>query len=301
MRSIYVIAGVTGSGKSAIAVDLARRAGGEILSCDSTQFYKNANIGTAKITKEEQSGIPHHGLDLVDLDQCFDVKQFVAYARHVLDEVWSRGKDIFVVGGSGFYLLSFYKAICDNVSVSQQVRVSVQQLWQVGGMEAIKSELLKYNSNLSSELIQNPVRALRALERCITTGYSVENMRRNFNRQVGPFDSIPKITIKVEKSPKIWETGLRERIGDMLQNGLIEEVIQLRANGLERHPTLSRAVGYREVLAFLSGCLSKEDLAERIFYHTRQLARKQRIWFRKKIQFDAVINANQSQNLIAQN
>jgi tRNA dimethylallyltransferase len=294
MRPIYVIAGVTGSGKSAVAVEFAKRMGGEILSCDSTQFYRGMDIGTAKITKKEQRGVPHHGLDLVDLDQCFNVEQFVAYTRHVVEEIWSRGKDIFVVGGSGFYLQSFYQAVFDAVNVPPVIRASVRQMWQTGGMEAIAAKLRKYNSRLSLELTQNPVRALRALERCMVTGQSVGEMRDNFTKQVGPFDHIPKVAIHVERSPEIWENGLRERIANMLRSGLIEEVIHLRANGLGQHPTLSRAVGYREVLDFLNGNIPEGELAERIFFHTRQLGHKQRTWLRHKIPRDLTINAGQS-------
>ncbi|MDR0727536.1 MAG: tRNA (adenosine(37)-N6)-dimethylallyltransferase MiaA [Puniceicoccales bacterium] len=290
MRSIYVITGVTGSGKSAVAVELAKQTGGEILSCDSTQFYRGMDIGTAKITEEEQQGVPHHGLDLVDLDQCFSVEQFVTYARRVVDEVWSRGRDIFVVGGSGFYLLSFYRAVFDAVDVPPQTRTFVRQLWQTNGMKVIESELLKYNSTLPPELIQNPVRALRALERCMTTGRSVEDMHNDFARQIGPFDHIPKITIRVEKPPELLEKGLKKRINEMFQNGFIKEVIRLRAKGLEQHPTLSRAVGYREVLDHLNGSLPWEKLAERIFFHTRQLAHKQRTWLRHKIPCDATVS-----------
>jgi tRNA dimethylallyltransferase len=292
MRSIYVIAGVTGSGKSAISVDLAKRMGGEILSCDSTQFYRGLDIGTAKITKEEQRGVPHHGLDLVDLDQCFNVEQFVTYARRVVEEVWMRGRNIFVVGGSGFYLQSFYQAVFDAVDVPPAIRAAVRRLWQIGGMGAIRAKLREYNPRLPVELTQNPVRALRALERCMITGQSVEEMRDDFSRQTGPFDHIPKITIHVERLPEIWEAGLRERIEDMLKNDFIEEVIRLRANGLERHPTLSRAVGYREVLDFLNGNISEGELAGRIFFHTRQLGHKQRTWLRHKIPRDLTINAD---------
>ncbi|MDR2677388.1 MAG: tRNA (adenosine(37)-N6)-dimethylallyltransferase MiaA [Puniceicoccales bacterium] len=292
MRPIYVITGITGTGKSAVAMELARRMGGEILSCDSTQFYRGLDIGTAKITMEERRGVPHHGLDLVELDQCFNVEQFVTYARHVVDEVWARERDIFVVGGSGFYLLSFYRAVFDAVNVPSEIRIFVHQLWQTGGMRTIRAKLLEYNSRLPLELTQNPVRALRALERCMATGRSVAEMRDDFDQQIGPFDRIPKVTICVERSLEIWENGLRERIANMLQNGLIEEVIQLRAKGLERHPTISRAVGYREVLAFLNGDIPAGELAERIFCHTRQLAHKQRTWLRHKIPQSTTISAD---------
>jgi tRNA dimethylallyltransferase len=292
MRSIYVITGVTGAGKSAVAVELAQRAGGEVLSCDSTQFYRGMDIGTDKITEKERRGVPHHGLDLVELDQCFNVERFVTYAQNIVNEVWARGRDIFVVGGSGFYLLSFYRAVFDAVDVPPQVRMSARQLWQTGGMRAIGAKLREYNSHLPPELAQNPVRALRVLERCMATGRSVDEMRNDFERLVGPFDHIPKVTIRVEKSPKNWENDTKKRIEGMLQNGLTEEVIQLRAKGLEQHSTLSRAVGYREILAFLKGSTSREELARHIFFHTRQLAHKQRTWLRHKIPQGITLDAD---------
>ncbi|MDR1456462.1 MAG: tRNA (adenosine(37)-N6)-dimethylallyltransferase MiaA [Puniceicoccales bacterium] len=291
-RSLHVITGVTGSGKSSVAVELAKRVDGEILSCDSTQFYRGLDIGTAKITEEERRGVSHHGLDLAELDECFSVERFVIYAKRIVDEIWARGRDVFVVGGSGFYLLSFYRAVFDAVNVTPQVRITVRKLWQTGGMATIIAKLLEYNPCLPLELTQNPIRAQRALERCMASGQSVEKLRNAFERLVGPFDHIPKITVRVVRPQEDWGRGLKKRIDDMLQNGFIEEVIQLRKNGLEQHPTLSRAVGYREILAHLNGDIREEELAERIFIHTRQLAHKQHTWLRHKIPCDLTVNAD---------
>ena len=122
---IYVLAGVTAVGKTAIALAWAERGGAEILSCDSLLFYRGMDMGTAKPTREEQARVPHHGIDLVSVNQIYDVGAYLAYADRVARETKERGKRLLVVGGSGFYLQAFFSPVIDEVQVSPELRAQV--------------------------------------------------------------------------------------------------------------------------------------------------------------------------------
>ncbi|MDR0428739.1 MAG: tRNA (adenosine(37)-N6)-dimethylallyltransferase MiaA [Puniceicoccales bacterium] len=282
-KILYVICGNTASGKSAIAVKLAKEMDGEVLSCDSVQFYRRMDIGSAKLREEEREGIPHHGLDIAEIGENFNVAKYVTYAQSTLDEIFSRGKNAFIVGGSGFYLKSFYGSVIDGIPISSQTKDFVQKLHNDRGIEGVKEELLRFQDSLPEALLANPVRAMHALERCIESQCSIAEMLTVLRKKNGPFDAIPKCTIHVQCPPFALEERLQRRIDKMFRLGFIQEVRQLMTCGIEKNVTLRRAVGYGEVIDFLQKKLSEENLKERIFLHTRQLVRKQRTWFRHQI------------------
>ncbi|MDR2576964.1 MAG: tRNA (adenosine(37)-N6)-dimethylallyltransferase MiaA [Puniceicoccales bacterium] len=288
---LITIAGATGTGKSALAMKLAENFGGEILSCDSTQVYRGMDIGTAKATTHEQRRIKHYGLDLIEPHEMFDVVQFTDYARQVL---FLREKPLIAVGGSGFYLKALYGCVCDAIAISTFTRCSVEYIWETAGLAGLLAELDRRHGYLVEEVDRkNPRRVRRALERCMESGQCLHEVREQFMQQKGPFASVKKITILLEDSTDDYDFRLQARIQKMLEDGLIVETERLRRQNFECNPSACRAVGYREVLAFLDGKISRDTLAENIFRRTKQLVRKQRTWFRHQLPIDITLPHSQ--------
>jgi tRNA dimethylallyltransferase len=287
---LCIVCGATASGKSSIGVDLAEAFNGEVLSCDSIQFYRGMDIGSAKLTGEECKGIPHHGIDLVEINDHFNVGRYVAYAKDIVLSAQARGKNIFVVGGSGFYLKSFYGPIVDGISISEETKKFAAQIYANEGMAGIEKRLLNYQKRLPRELMCNPVRALHALERCVESGKSLEEMAATFQKRMGVFDHLKKYTIYLHWSKDSLQNRIRMRVQSMLHRGLIEEVKKLKAQGLEQHATLCQSVGYREMLDVLNGRLKESDVEDHIVSHTHRLVRKQNTWFRHQICIDLTVN-----------
>ncbi len=284
---LLILAGVTAVGKTALALDWAERVNAEILSCDSLLFYRGMNVGTAKPSSEELSRVPHHGVNLVEPAEPFDVARYVRYAQTVVEDVRSRGRRLLVTGGSGFYLKSFFTSVADEVVVSEEVRAEVIGLEAESGLEGMTARLRELNPVLPDDLdLFNPRRVARALERCLASGETLLVLRERFRSRSGPFGSLRKFTCLLERSPEDLEQRVRKRTTAMLAAGLVEEVKSLRERGLRKNPSAARAVGYRETLAMLDGELPRLELEESIVRSTLQLAAKQRKWFRNQLEPD---------------
>lgn len=283
---LFIIAGPTAAGKSALGIFLAERFGGTVLSCDSLQVYRAMDIGTAKVTEEERARVPHFGLDLCEPDKPYDVKQFTDYAAEVLRDC---AGPLFCVGGSGFYLKAFYGPICDLFPISPAVREQVRTIGARDGLAGLLRELdSRGGENLPIDR-KNSRRVARALERSLESGLEPAALLENFRKMEGPFADRKKCTILLEGAGPAYEDVLQRRIEKQLSAGLVEETQMLRLKGFERNPSARAAVGYREVLAFLDGHLGREELPKHILIHTHRLARKQRTWFRHQIPADLTL------------
>ncbi|MDR2667465.1 MAG: tRNA (adenosine(37)-N6)-dimethylallyltransferase MiaA [Puniceicoccales bacterium] len=283
---LVIIAGPTASGKTALSLFLAEQLGGEILCCDSLQVYRAMDIGTAKASADERKRVTHYGLDLSDPHKPFDVKQFSDYAMSVAG---STEKPLFCVGGSGFYLQTFYGPVCDTISISPVVREHVQNILCTNGLDGLLSELDRRCNGAEFTIDrQNPRRVARALERAMETGEPPAVSLERFRKRTGNFTGRRVFTIYIEPPTGCHEIAIRSRIAHMLSEGLVGETETLRTMGFERNPSAGNAVGYREVLEFLDDKLSRDALPERIFIRSRQLCRKQRSWFRHHLPTDIV-------------
>jgi len=280
--TLYFLAGVTSSGKTELALDWAEENGAEVLSCDSVAVYKGMDIGSAKPTREEQARVVHHGLDLVNVDERFDVLRYSNYAQKIILDAYSRNSKILVVGGSGFYLHSFFSPVVDEVSVSEKIKKSVLEIYQEQGLIGLQNELLQYNPQGLGDIDQaNPVRLIKYLERSVATGLSMVELKKKFSEKPIPYSDFQKRSCLLDRENDDLEQLILSRTQWMLSNGLIEEVEELITQGLLANYPASNAVGYREVLAYLKGERKKEELVEDIHISTRQLVSKQRKWFRK--------------------
>jgi len=293
-RTLYFIAGVTASGKTEISLDWAEKNNAEIISCDSVALYKGMNIGTAKPSLNDQRRVRHYGLDIVTPDQVFDVSKYSDYARKVVSDISKKKSNILVVGGSGFYLRSFFSAVVDEVFISSEIKTFVSTLFQEQGLNGLIEELKKYNPDGFGQLdLANPVRVIKSLERCLATGNSIAEVNSKFKKKVSPFIDFKKKMARVERDNEDLEKRINIRTSQMIKNGLIEEVEKLLDCGLEKNYPASHAVGYRETISFLLGKLNRAELEKEIRVSTRKLVSKQRKWFRKYYPYECTNLSNQ--------
>lgn len=279
---IFVI-GVTASGKTGYALDIAERLGADILSCDSLCVYRGMDIGTAKPTPFEQLRVPHYGLDLSDPWKTYSVGDYIQYRDALLCEKREAGRPVVVCGGSGFYLKSFFAPVVDQLEIPESVEREVGALYQSGGLERVSTALR--DEQPGGERFEgldwkNPRRVVRALVRTRASGQTYSELREAFLNQEPPLQDWAKRIILLSRSEEEMELRNRARVKAMLAEGFVDEVRQLKAQGIEQNPMASGSIGYAEVLQFLNGELDESSLEERIVIRTNQLMRKQRNWFR---------------------
>lgn len=284
--TLIVIAGPTASGKTELAIREAESREGIVLSCDSLCFYKGMDIGTAKPTREEQARVPHFGIDLVDPDEPYSVNRYLEYRDRILRDAREKEQPVIVVGGSGFYLKSFFSPVVDEIEIPPEVVKRVEAIRREEGLDGLLACLREYNSEeetFDGLDLQNPRRVEKALIRCLGAGKPYGDLRSAFLSLPEPLQDWDKQTWLINRPVEVLQERNRLRVERMLEAGLIEEVQQLRARGFEHNPSACGAIGYREVLDYLNGNLLREHLAEMIYVHTNQLIRKQRNWFNRQI------------------
>jgi tRNA dimethylallyltransferase len=291
-RVLHVLTGPTAVGKTALALDWAEANGAEIVSCDSLLFYRGMNLGTAKPTAAERARAPHHLIDLGDVTERMDVTYYVTKAREAVEAIAARGRAVLVVGGSGFYLKSFFAPVADDVAVPPALRAEIATQMERAGPAALVAELHKLNpSGLGALDTANPRRVTRALERCRASGKTLAALAEDFARQPAPFASWEIRCTRLDRPPADLDARISARVEAMLAAGLVDEVGRLRAAGLEKNPSAAQAIGYRETLAMLDGKLAATELPAAIIKNTRALVKKQRTWFRTQLPPHRVVDA----------
>lgn len=289
-ETLYILTGPTAVGKTALALEWAARNGAEILSCDSLLVYQGMNIGTAKPSTEELRKVPHHGIDCFAASRPCNVADYVTIALKTVEEILARGNKVLVVGGSGFYLKSFFEPVFDDLEIPEVVKNQIEALEQEGS-EALLAALEACNpEGLGNLDIHNPRRVRRALERCLASGKPLFLLQEELAKKASPFASYTKKTCLLTRDAEVLRERVRLRVSAMIEAGLVEEVRALKSAGFEVNPSGSRAIGYRETLAWLDTGGPLESLAQAITQNTYELLRKQRIWFRKQIPIDQTLD-----------
>lgn len=290
-RTIHLLTGCTAVGKTEWALRWAETHGAEIVSCDSLLFYRGMDIGTAKPTAADRALVPHHLIDLCGVTETMDIARYVALARSTVEQISDRGKAVLVTGGSGFYLKSFLGPVADDVAVAPELRAEIEGRLEREGLAALVSDLRKLNKDdLGGLDVDNPRRVTRALERCLTTGRSLKQLKAEFTARPGAFADWRVRLLELARPAVELEQRIETRVHGMLRAGLVEEVTRLRSEGLESNPSAARAIGYREVLAMLDRKLGSNELASQIVQNTRALVRKQRTWFRTQLPEHRVVS-----------
>jgi tRNA dimethylallyltransferase len=281
---IHVLTGPTAVGKTELALRWAEANNAEIVSCDALLFYRGMDIGTAKPTVAERARVPHHLIDLCEVHEAMDVTNYVAKAQDAVADITARGKRVLVAGGSGFYLKSFFAPVADNVAVPSELRAEIEAKLASKGLAALVEELRAVNpQGLGALDVANPRRVTRALERCRASGKTLAILAEAFAQMPAPFAGWEVRCTRLDRESADLDHRIARRVDAMLAEGLVAEVERLRAAGLERNQSASRAIGYRETLAMLDGVLPASELAAEIVKNTRVLVKKQRTWFRTQL------------------
>ncbi|MDX1943238.1 MAG: tRNA (adenosine(37)-N6)-dimethylallyltransferase MiaA, partial [Saprospiraceae bacterium] len=274
-KHLIVIGGPTASGKTAFAVEVAKHFNSEILSCDSRQFFREMNIGTAKPRIEERQGIPHHFIDSHSIFDTYNVGDFEKDALALLENIYQKHDIIVAVGGSGLYI----KALCEGLDqfpdVPENIRQEVRQLYAGQGLQGLQDAIQKADPDYF-EIVdqQNPHRLIRALEVCIASGQPFSAFRK---AQSTPRNFIP-IYIQLDLPREALYERINQRVDDMMEKGLLNEVKSLYPY---RNLTTLQTVGYQELFDYLDGKISLEEAVEKIKQNSRNYAKRQLTWWRR--------------------
>jgi len=293
-RVLHVLTGCTAVGKTEWALRWAEANSAEIISCDSLLFYRGMDIGTAKPTAAELARVRHHLIDIRAVSEPMNVAQYSALALGAAQEIAARGRAVLVVGGSGFYLRSFFGPVADGVEVPSFVRERVSAMRDAGGLPALVGELARLNPDGLGDLdTANPRRVANALERCIASGRALSELSREFSSAPSEFAGWDVRVARLDRAPGDLDARIARRVEAMLAGGLREEVSRLLAGGLKSNPSAARAIGYRETVDVLEGRAAPEGLAGAIARDTRALVKKQRTWFRTQLPAHPVHDASE--------
>jgi tRNA dimethylallyltransferase len=272
---VIAVVGPTATGKTALAVALARRLGGEVVNADSMQLYRGMDIGTAKPDLAERGGVPHHLLDLWPVRQAASVAKYSRRARAEIDRLRGAGVIPFLVGGSGLYVRGVLDEL-DFPGTDAAVRARLEaELAEVGPAE-LHVRLAGLDPEAAAAVLpSNGRRIVRALEVIELTGGP-------FRAQLPePRPHYPAVSIGLDRTPAELDERVALRVDRMWQAGFVAEVERLAAEGLREGPTASRALGYAQVLAQLDGELTAEEARDLTASTTRRFVRRQRSWFRR--------------------
>ena len=278
---IIVITGPTASGKTWLAVELARRYNGEVVSADSMQIYRRMDIGTAKPTPEEMGGIPHHMIDVADPEEDFSVARYVDMAAAAVDGILSRGRLPILAGGTGLYIDSLLSgrtfAAFDEAS---PLRAELEGRYAREGGEALLRELARSDPETAARLHPNDgKRIVRALEVWLTTGKTITRHNEE-TRAALPRYAPLTLNLDFQRREDMW-ARIDRRVDRMMEAGLLEEVRALLDSGVPEKCTAMQAIGYKEMVPVVSGDMAASDAAAQVKLRSRQYAKRQRTWFRR--------------------
>lgn len=278
MIPIVVVAGATASGKTALSLALAKRLSGEIVSCDSMQIYKGMDIGTAKPTKSEMQGIPHHMIDILEPSQSFSVADFCAMARRIISDIAKRGKLPILAGGTGLYIDS----LVNNVDFAEEtgkckIRNELLEIAEKSGNDAVYEMLLKIDPEYAKIVHPNNVkRVIRAVEFYKTTGMTVTEHNK-----------LPKTPIYdgvyfcIDWDRETLYNRINERVDKMIDAGLETEAKTLYDEYGRQNFTAFAGIGYKEFFDYFEGKKTLSETIEEIKQNTRRYAKRQITWFRR--------------------
>jgi tRNA dimethylallyltransferase len=276
LRFVAVL-GPTASGKSALALALAERAGGEIVACDSQQVYIGMDIGTAKPTREERARVPHHALDMVHPDQPFHAARWAEIARAAIADITARGKLPIVVGGTGLYSRARVAGLFDAPPPDPEIRARHQAAAATEGVEALHARLATVDPEAAAAIrARDLVRISRALEVYEQTGVPISELRR---RAAPPADLAPTVLL-LDPPMTALRPRIAARVDAMVAAGFLDEVRALRAAGYGPSCKPLQALGYAQLGAVIDGSASLADAVADTVRATVAYARRQRTWFR---------------------
>ena len=280
MDKIICIASPTASGKTALAVALAKELDAEVISCDSMQIYKGMDIGTAKPTTDEMQGVVHHMLDVAEPSEDFSVSRYCEMADTILQDILSRGKTAIIAGGTGLYMDALIRgnsfAPCPSTGMREKLEAEADQI----GMEAMLEKLRAIDPEAASKLhTADRKRIIRALEVFYETGNTI-TQHNLMTQQIPPKYTPVWFGLEDENRADLY-ARIDRRVDIMLEQGLLDEIRRLLDSGISEHCTAMQAIGYKEFIAALHGNGAVADAAAQVKQASRHYAKRQLTWFRR--------------------
>lgn len=280
-RPLIVLTGPTAAGKTKLSIALAKAINGEIISADSAQVYKYMNIGSAKIKKEEMSGVQHYLVDILEPTQDFNIVLFQKYAKEAVEKIYAKGKIPILVGGTGFYIQSvLYDIDFENSDEDSNLRSELENLAKEKGNDYVHN-ILKEIDPEAAEIIHanNLKRVIRAIEYYRQTGQKISEHNETERQKESAYDSF--YFVLTDEREKLY-ANIDKRVDIMIEEGLVNEVKMLMDMGCKRDSTAMQALGYKEIISYLENEISLDEAIYIIKRDTRHFAKRQLTWFRRE-------------------
>lgn len=280
-KPLVVIAGPTAVGKSEIAAELGRKIDGEVVSADSMQVYRYMDIGSAKVTKEEMLGVPHHMIDVVDPDEEMDVARYAQMAKSCVRDIQNRGKIPILTGGTGFYIQAVaYDIDFEETHPDTAYRRKLQTFADQHGNGALHEELRKIDPESAKAIHPNNIkRVIRALEYYRETGRKISDHNKEERQRKSPYNLL--YFVITDDRQTLYEK-IDRRVDFMVAEGLVDEVRYLKAMGLSRKNVSMQGLGYKEILDAFEGKMTEEEAIAKIKLESRHYAKRQITWFKRE-------------------
>ena len=279
MDNIICVVGPTASGKTALAVELAKATNGEVVSCDSMQIYRRLDIGTAKPTLEEMQGIPHHMIDICEPDEDFSVGRYVEMATPIVEDILARGKTAIIAGGTGLYVDNLIKGGEFAPFPATGCRERLEERLQRDGLEVLMEELRKIDPVALEKSQRNPRRIIRALEVYQETGETITAHNERTAAIPPRFDPLWIGTDYVNRQDLYDRIDLRVEL--MVKDGLLDEIRAVLGSGIPEKCTAMQAIGYKEFIDAMAGRASLDEAIRQVQQSSRRYAKRQQTWFRR--------------------
>ena len=300
MNRIICIAGPTASGKTALAVELAKAFNGEVISCDSMQVYRRMDIGTAKPTKDEMQGIVHHMLDVAEPDEDFSVSRYCEMATPIVDDILARGKTAVIAGGTGLYMDALIKGNDFAPFPSTGRREELEERADREGIEVLMDRLKDIDPEAAAKLhLSDRKRIIRALEVYLETGETI-TAHNERTQKVPPRYQPLWLGLDFEDRAVLYGR-IDRRVDIMLEQGLLNEIEDLLSAGIPKKCTAMQAIGYKEFLAAMDGQCTIAQAAEEVKKSSRHYAKRQLTWFRRNANMHWLVRRGDGMDEIIQN
>ena len=286
MDKVICIVGPTASGKTGLAIELAKKIDAEIISADSMQIYKGLDVGTAKVTKEEAEGIPHHIIDVCSPEDKFSVADFKNLCYDTIKEIKSRGKNVIIAGGTGLYVNSVvYNMNFTDEEVDEEYRHELENIAKEKGNEYLHNMLKEIDPETAEEIHMNNVkRVIRAIEIAKKTdklkSTHMQEEKERINIEKSPYDFV---VFCIEQERQYLYERINLRVDLMIKDGILDEAKKVYNMKLPKDNTCMQAIGYKEFFPYFENKATLEDCIENLKKETRHYAKRQMTWFNNKL------------------
>ena len=287
MDKILCVVGPTASGKTALAIELAKELDGEVVSCDSMQIYKGMDIGTAKPTKEEMQDVVHHMIDILAPEEDFSVSRYTETATPIVDDILARGKTAIIAGGTGLYVDSLIKGNDFPAIPATGYREKLEQQVEDAGVEPLLELLRTIDPEAADRSLNNPRRIIRALEVFYETGETITAHNQK-TQAIPPRYQPVWIGLDFTNRKDLYDR-IDRRVEIMLEMGLLKEITDLLSSGIPEKCTAMQAIGYKEFIDALAGRCPMEMAIAQVQQSSRRYAKRQLTWFRRNPNMNWII------------